>query len=215
MKQWLNLTVILLLSACGGGDENKDTTTIEPDKHIETNLEIVQKEQGAWLKSLPRKDLLSYGFVNSNEFNQTRIGEPLKVYALSVSEINSYQNVDDFKIGYLNEIKYPIIIDKQIRSMLTFSTKSNKVIRLGEAKIANQLNSIENYLSTTKGLDIVMVFEESAPLLFIWQNSFKRLIPLYEARKALKIDENLSDISTLDIDKMIPILKEYYNKEGV
>ncbi len=204
----ITATILTLLGCGGGGNSNDDNSSSTPNSSTNT----IEKRQKEWLKSIPSKELISFGFMDRDELNQTKLGEPLKVYALLAESVNKYKNDDTLELNYLDNLKYPIIIKRQIRSLLTFSTKTDKVVGLGEAQIANQLNSIENYLGTTENLGLVMVFKESMPLLFVWQESSKKLVPLSGARGMLEIDENLSNRLDFNLTQMIPILKNYLIK---
>ncbi len=209
--------IATLIIACGdGGNSSSDTNNTQENNTSNNTTTTIQQEKNSWLNSIPQKDLISFGFMDSSELNQTQLGNPIRVYILSEDGINNYQNGSNLDLNSsVNELKYPVIVNNQIRTLLTFSTQTNKVTRIGEADIANQLNSIENYLGTTENLGLVMVFKESAPLIFIWQESSSQLIPLLGTREMLEIDNNISDISIFNISRMIPILKNYINTQGV
>ncbi|MEE9905042.1 MAG: hypothetical protein K4305_06435 [Chlorobium sp.] len=160
----------------------------------------------SWLNLIPPKEINEYGFYHTSEFRKANPGNPIEVFYLRASSVRTY-NGDNLSLLQLPSARrwvIPVIVDGRIRTLLTVAGDgmSFKVVRIGEAGVANQLNSILGHPYARNGkaaVRLVKVLGERSYSDFILlgaTESDTRLIPLQSARTAFSL--KTSDIYTQD-----------------
>ena len=205
----------IVISGCGsnGGEDSSI---------VDTNFTKIAKESKLeWIETIPSKESIEYGLMNEDEFNLTKVSDyGLPVYLLSKESVENYSSGNQLDLKSLNEMKFLVRVDKQIRSMITVSTISKTSVAFGESIIANQFNSIFSFLKSKdvdiyqlKSLKLIYFFHGESRLTFLYEQKNNWLIPLSLARKALNIEDVVSDESLFKTEKMMQKLKQYASKQ--
>ena len=208
-----------VICGCGGSGDNGGGSD---SSIVDTNYTNIAKESKLeWIQTISKKESIEYGLMDEDEFNLTKVSDyGLPIYLLSKESIEKYSSGNQLNLQSLEEIKFLVRVDKQIRSMITVSTTSKKTTVFGESITANQLNSIFNFLESKqvdtyqfKDLKLVYFFHEESKLTFLYEQKNNWLIPLYLARKALNMEDTLLAESLLKTENMMQKLKQYASKK--
>lgn len=176
-----------------------------------------------WLHVIPTKDLANYGFSDEIEFNKTTLDEPLPLYYIDLKHISNYKGEDISSIlsPFSGRWLFPVKVESQIRSLLTVARVNNhyEVVSIGEASIANQLNSITAKLSADKDDHNIKFVKILGPLSYSnfilsgKETKNLKLTPLESARVVLNLEKTAKtqEISFKPND-MLFMLKKSINK---
>ena len=205
MKRLIFVTLILLVG-CGGGGGVKDKPNIDLDSITQT----VDKNYKNIVQNIPTSNLSSFNFLDTEDkfVKNSKLGEPILSYTLSTKKIKEYEEGDEIDFEFMDEVKYPVINDNQIRFLIIYSTSKNKIVKVGEAKVANQLNSIQNYFGSLKELKFITIFfkNSSEVGIFLYDKSKNWLIPLKGAREILGVSDSV-DSKSFELPKMMKLIQ--------
>jgi hypothetical protein len=161
------------------------------------------------LNSIPQGYELKYGFLNREEFEMATIGSPYQMYTIHPEIMKGDEAVTDEMIKSIEEWRFPVICNGQIRALLTVAKLKGKwqAVEIGAARLASELDVLEKGLSLeTKDINriIFRLYQIGTDFIVITESSVKVMEGSFYPVKLEEKDSVWLQDAQLKLSKLIP-----------
>jgi hypothetical protein len=172
-----------------------------------------------FLNAIPEGELGYFGFTSKEEFDQTTIGTPFRIYTISPNKILSYKGEADISslLSPTGEWLCPVICLGKARVLLTVARMQGQwqTVDLGGAIDAVEIEQISQSWPPSQGYEMkfIRVYQANSDFILLTKGKVSNLVPLKGAAVVLGLVKKgetyeYKQMSPADVlPKLAPVVK--------